>query len=289
MERKTLLAGFLLSALLLGQAPARSQKSPGVEEIPIDRCDTLPVVPVYVDGMEMRFLVDTAATSMLNLKSFSEGKSKEIHVTSWAGTAVTSAREVTLPEMALGNYRLSNLKLPAIDLSPIGKACGGQIDGILGIDLLEKMGATIDLKRWIALLPNEQTTITQLTHAEEFRAFKRSCIEALNRANVQSLEGCFDPDIVLFTPWGEMNGGQEVIEYLRRRFFGLDPPARFHFRDRNLRLLADVAWYTYDYTIQQPDSEIEARGVAFCQKTGGRWRILNMHNSFVQSGDHAVP
>jgi hypothetical protein len=36
-------------------------------------------------------------------------------------------------------------------LSPIGKACGGQIDGILGVDLLDAMGMTIDLKRRIAV------------------------------------------------------------------------------------------------------------------------------------------
>jgi hypothetical protein len=289
MERRTLLAGFLLSALLVGGTPARSQKKADAQEIPIERCDTLPVVPVAVDGMDMRFLVDTAATSMLNLKSFSGGSSKDIRVTSWTGTAATSAREVTLPALALGNYRLTNLKLPAIDLSPIGKACGGRIDGILGIDLLERMGATIDLQRRIALVPNPSPTTAAPTDEEEFHAFMSACIEALNRADVRSLEECLDAELVLFTPWGEMNGRQAVVEYLGRRFFSLDPPPRFDFRGRSLRLLADVAWYTYDYTIQQPDSQIEARGVAFCQKTGGRWRLLNMHNSFVESANRTAP
>src|SRR5712692_12073898 len=105
---------------------------------------------VRIDGTDMRFLLDTAATTMLNLKSFSSGRSKKIEVTSWSGTAATSAREISLPELALGNHRLRDLKLPAIDLSPIGKACGGQIDGILGVDLHEKMGVTIDLKRQVA-------------------------------------------------------------------------------------------------------------------------------------------
>lgn len=98
----------------------------------------------------MRFLLDTAATSVLNLKSFSSGRSKEIQVTSWSGTAATSAREVFLPEVMLGDHRLRDLRLPAIDLSPIGMACGGKIDGILGVDLLDKMGVTIDLKRRVA-------------------------------------------------------------------------------------------------------------------------------------------
>jgi hypothetical protein len=50
-----------------------------------------------------------------------------------------------------GPRTLRGLKLPAIDLSAIGKACGGQIDGILGVDLLDQMGMTIDLKRRVAV------------------------------------------------------------------------------------------------------------------------------------------
>ncbi len=122
------------------------------EEIPIQRCDVLPVVVVQAAGVDMRFLVDTGATSILNLKSFPVGKSKTIKVDSWRGTAATSAREVTLPEIELGKHKLLDVKLPAIDLSPIGKACGGQIDGILGVDLLDQMGVTIDLKRAVAVL-----------------------------------------------------------------------------------------------------------------------------------------
>jgi len=58
----------------------------------------LPVVIVKVANHDMRFLVDTAATTMLNLNSFSSGTSKKVHITSWTGTAATSAREVTLSD-----------------------------------------------------------------------------------------------------------------------------------------------------------------------------------------------
>jgi predicted aspartyl protease len=85
------------------------------------------VVKIRIDGADMRFLLDTGATTMLNLKTFSSGRSKQIQVSSWSGTAATSARGVSLPEFALGTHRLRDLKLPAIDLSPIGKACGSQI------------------------------------------------------------------------------------------------------------------------------------------------------------------
>jgi len=112
-----------LSACFLRAAAAQDALSS--EDIPIERCDLLPVVKLHIDGSVMRFLLDTGATTMLNLKSFSSGRSKQIQVTSWSGTAATSAREVFLPELTLGTHRLRDLKLPAIDLSPIGKACGG--------------------------------------------------------------------------------------------------------------------------------------------------------------------
>ena len=147
MRTRCLLFSFCLLPFCLG---ARAQERQTTSEIPIERCDLLPIVRVRIDGVDMRFLLDTAATSMLNLKSFSSGRSKQIQVTSWSGTAATSAREVFLPEILFGDHRLRDLRLPAIDLSPIGNACGGKIDGILGVDLLDKMGVTIDLKRRVA-------------------------------------------------------------------------------------------------------------------------------------------
>src|SRR5215467_2764369 len=142
---------LLLSSPLFCALQAAQQPQPA-SEIPIERCDVLPVVKVRIDGTDMRFLLDTAATTVLNLKSFSAGRSKEIQISSWTGTVPTSAREVSLPELVFGEHQLRRLKLPAIDLSPIGNACGGKIDGILGVDLLDQMGVTIDLKRRIASL-----------------------------------------------------------------------------------------------------------------------------------------
>src|SRR6516225_6765647 len=52
-----------------------AQEKQAPSEIPIERCDVLPVVKVRVDGAEMRFLLDTAATTVLNLKTFSSGRS----------------------------------------------------------------------------------------------------------------------------------------------------------------------------------------------------------------------
>ncbi len=273
-------ATALFLAVLLVALSASTQEPSPAEQILIERCDRLPVVTVRIDGAEMRFLLDTAATSMLNVKSFPKGRSKEIRVSSWSGETVTSAREVTLPELALGRYRLIQIKLPAIDLSPIGKACGGQIDGILGVDLLEKMGAVIDMKRQVLLFGTRVYGSGRDSLLQQFRANQQACIAAFNRGDAQFFEGCLDPEVVLFTPWGEVRGGQEMLLYLGQRYFNLEPPAQIELRPRNFRVLGDAVWYEYDYSIKLPDAVIEARGMAICRKTGERWRLLNMHNSF---------
>src|SRR5260370_20796271 len=139
---------FLVTCFL---GSVRAQHHDKKDEIPIERCDRLTVVTMKVAGENRRFLLDTAATSILNLKSFTAGESKQIHIYSWSGGAATSAREVFLPQVELGTHKLLDLKLPAIDLSPIGKACGGQIDGVLWVGFLDQMGVTIDLKRRVAV------------------------------------------------------------------------------------------------------------------------------------------
>ena len=84
------------------------------EEIPIERCDVLPVIVAKAAGTDMRFLLDTGATTILNLRSFASGTSKEIRIDSWHGSAATSAREVMLPELQLGSHKLHDLKLPRL-------------------------------------------------------------------------------------------------------------------------------------------------------------------------------
>lgn len=265
-----------------GQQPERALD----EEIPLERCHRLPVAVVRVESKEKRFLVDTAATSMLNLASFASAVSKgskKVQVTSYSGSKALSAREVVLQEFALGSHRLRDVELPAIDLSPIGDACGGRIDGILGVDLLEKMGATIDLKRRVALLERKPGEKEKENGKElaAFNAFHRSCVEALNRGSGEVLEACFDPDIALFTPWGEFHGRGEVMDYLRRRYLHHSPLPQFTFYDRDIHLLGEFAWFGYDYTIRMPEDLLRARGTVTFRKRNGRWQIVLMHNSMV--------
>src|SRR5205807_9201364 len=80
---------FALSFFL----PLLAWASPGAalaQEIPLGHCGNLALIEVKVAEHPRWFLVDTAATAMLNLQSFAEGSSRDIRVTSWSGTLSTN-------------------------------------------------------------------------------------------------------------------------------------------------------------------------------------------------------
>jgi len=267
--------------VLVMAVPAHSaQKSVSSDEIPIERCDRLPIVKVRIGSAEMRFLVDTGATSTLNLKSFNTGRMKEIQITSWSGTAATSAREVSISDFSLGTHHLQNLNLPAIDLSPIGKACGGTVDGILGVDLLDKMAVTLDLKHQIALLGEEPPDPKRIyANMEESM---RSCATAFQEGNAAVLMECFDPEIVFYTPDGEFVGREKVLAYLREHFFRYAPDLCYRMTPHQVQVFGDALWYSYDYSIEMPKQTLSGHGFAMCRRSGKRWLMVNLHNSFAE-------
>jgi len=267
-----------LVACFLGSV--RAQTHDKKDEIPIERCDRLPVVTMKIAGENRRFLLDTAATTILNLKSFPSGESKQIHIYSWNGGSPTSSREVFLPQVDLGTRKLRDLKLAAIDLSAIGKACGGQIDGILGVDLLDQMGMTIDLKRRVAV-PAAATEPGDSADAfVEAEGDMGSCEAAFNQGDAKAVEECFDPEIVFYTPHGEYRGRQEVINYLSQRYFKSASKPHYDAQPHDVRRFGDLLWYSYDFRIDSPEEHITGHGMTMCRKAaGGRWRILNVNNS----------
>jgi hypothetical protein len=253
-----------------------SQTISGSGEIPLEHCDKLPVVKVHVGDRAYQFLVDTAATSMLNLKSFSGGTSKQVHIASWTGTAATSAREVTLTELTLGSHTLKNLKLPAIDLSLIGNACGGAIDGILGVDLLDQMGVTLDMKRQVASLGDPPDPLVAYG---EMESTMEGCRVDFELGKAAEFEQCLDPEIVLYTSAGEFKGRAEVMRYMRETYFKFAPDVHYDMTMHEVQLFGNALWYSYDYALDTPEKQVKGHGMSMCRKSDGRWRILNMHDA----------
>lgn len=256
---------------------ARAQQSPP-SEIPLQHCDRLPIIRVRVEKVEMRFLVDTAATSMLNLKSFSTGRSKQVQISSWNGVKSAAAKEVSLTEIQLGNRRLVDVNLPAVDLSAIAKACGGPIDGIFGVDLLEQLNVTIDLKRSLAHLGVAPTSSADSAIIHEMDEAMRGCSEAFNRADATHLAQCFDSDFVLIRPEGEYHGRDSAIEHFRR-FFAATPPMRLSMTIKDQQAVGSVVWSSYDYAVASSAARVTGHGMMLCRKTEDGWHIMSMQES----------
>lgn len=258
------------------------------QELPLERCDVLPMIEVQTAGLHKWFLVDTAATSILNLQSFDAGQARDIRVTSWSGTLATSAKEVTLPDLTVGKTRLLDVKLPAIDLSAIGKACGHKIDGILGVDLLAKLGASINLK--------EQTihvaTADEVHGAEMVTAMQQEmhrCVDAFNASDEEKFGDCLDPKIVLFSMDTELYGREQVVGYFHMKYFHQEPPAKLEILERAFHPIGEAVWYEYEFTIESARGKLHGRGMAMCKKSGGHWRMATMHHSIAELESAAAP
>ena len=249
------------------------------EDVHMDSCDGLPVVEVSVPGVKtkMRFLVDTAATSILNSKSFSSGDPNKIAVTSWRGTVETRASAVTIAELIVGQHHLKDLRLPAVDISAIGNTCGKRVDGILGVDLLSRLGATVNLKEHTARLgPDAATSEAALLELHQQLSL---CEDAFNRADEQAFGDCLDPDVVTFTPVGDFYGRPANMNYYRKAYFQQTPRAQLFTIPRAHHMIGDAAWVEYDLKIVVGERVTVARGTALCHKSNGAWRIVHLNHS----------
>lgn len=267
------------AAALAVSSPFFAIRTPA-QQIPLDRCDALPLVEVLIGGEHNWFLVDTAATSILNVQSFANGSRRDISVTSWSGTLATSAKEVTLPDLIIGQTTIMKPKLPAIDLSAIGKACGRKIDGILGIDLLQKLGASVDLQQQTLHV----ATLEELHAAELAKAMQKEmhrCMAAFNESDEQTFSDCLDAKIVLFSGERELYGREQVAGYFRDQYFHQKPAARLEISESAFHPIGEAVWYEYDFTIESARGRLHGRGMAMCRKSDGRWRMASMHHSIL--------
>jgi len=288
--RACVIAGLSLFPATLS-APAQTPAAG--TEIPLQRCDRLPIVILRADNIDKRFLVDTAATSLLNERSFPRGHNRTVRIQSWNETTALNAQEVSIGELSLGNHILHGVRLPAIDLSAIAKACGGAVDGVLGVDLLEQLGLTIDLKRSVASLGVTPTSPSEAVLIADMDNAMHSCSEAFNNKDADKLSSCFDPDFVLSSPSGELRGRDEATTHFKQKYFGTNPYVHLSLTISDQRAVGDVVWSLYDYTIESPSVRTAGRGMMLCRRSDNRWHILSMHESPIETdlkaGDRKNP
>jgi hypothetical protein len=247
------------------------------EELPLESCDLLLLVQVHVSGTKFLFLVDTAAVSLLNLASFAHGQPSRAAVKSWNGSVETNSREVIVDDLAIGRYHFRRRQFTAVDLSAIGRACGRRIDGILGVDLLSRIAATVDVKKHTIHLPDSDSDVTRIAELEQQLT---ACQEAFNRADEAAFADCLDPQVVLFAMGEDYHGREAAMDYCRSRYFHQDPPARLTFTPRAHHAIGEeMIWLEYDVRVNVNQQVIVARGTALYRRENGRWRAVNMNHS----------
>lgn len=265
-----MLRAFAVVLLVLGSLAVRAQ------EVPLDNCRQLPIVKATVAGHGFQFLLDTgAAATLLNLKSFSSLDSTEITMESWNGTVGARAHEVVLHDFTIGERTLVNLKLLAIDLTPLERSCQKRVDGVLGADLIQKLGLTIDLKNHVAVLDGSaRTAESKITELEKHQVV---CLEAFNHSDEKKFEECLDPDIVLLTSHGDFHGRKAVMKHFRESYFGQNPPVLVSLTPVTSRAIGNVIWMEYEMSVTTGAQVMKTRGTALYQKSGERWMMSNMN------------
>jgi ketosteroid isomerase-like protein len=251
-------------------------KTAQAQEIPLDNCRQLPIVKATVGKHQVQFLVDTgAAITLLNLRSFSSQDSAEITMESWSGTTGARARKIVLPEFAIGEHQLTNLNLLAVDLTPLERSCQRRLDGVLGADMIARLGMTIDLKNHVGILDGEARSPEARFH--ELQRQQSSCEQAFNHSDEKTFAECLAPDIVLLTSKGDYHGRDSVMKHFKESYFGQDPPVVISMAPRSQHAIGNVIWTEYEMSVNYRGQVIKHRGTAIYQKTGQRWVMSNMN------------
>ncbi|HEV3039732.1 MAG TPA: nuclear transport factor 2 family protein [Candidatus Angelobacter sp.] len=218
-----------------------------------------------------------AAATMLNWKSFSSADATEITMESWTGSSSTPGRQVTLRDLTIGDQTLANLKLLAIDLTPLERSCQKRVDGVLGADLIEKFGLTIDLKNHVVTLRGNQKAAESDLH--QLQQHLALCEEAFNRSDEKTFEQCLDPDILFLTSHGDFRGRKAVMKHLKETYFGQNPPVSISITPLAHQAIGSVIWIEYDMSINFRGQLMRSKGTALYQKSGEKWLMSNMNNS----------
>lgn len=246
------------------------------QEVRLDNCRELPIVKATVGKRQFQFLLDTGASlTLLNKKSFSSLETTEIRMESWTGSAGAPAGVVILSDFSIGDHSLFNLKLLAVDLTTVERSCQKRVDGVLGADLITRLGLTIDLKNHVASLDPGASPEQRFSQLDRHVA---DCEGAFNRSDEKAFEQCLDPDVVLLTSQGDYHGRHEVMKHFKT-YFGQDPPVLVTLVPRGRHAIGSVIWIEYDMLVTVGDQVMKHRCTALYQKAGERWLMSNMNYS----------
>lgn len=267
MPSGRLLLPFALSAAALAQHPAYTA-------VPLQDCDRLLLAPVRIDGHQYSFLVDTGATTILNAASF-RGTDRAVVINSYRGEAAMKGAQVRVRELEFGGTQLHDLNFKAIDLSAIGDACGGKVDGLLGVDLLAKLDASIDVKKRTA-------KVAVKADSAEYRALvtrMQHCNNLFNEGDTNHFREQFADNIVWIMPNGELRGREAVIRHLQEDYVRRGAKMFAAMKPEDLHIEGDTYWANYDCEVVLPDRTLRYRGTMVSKLHGEHWQVETAHFS----------
>jgi len=155
------------------------------------------------------------------------------------------------------------------------------VDGVLGADLIARLGLTIDLKNHVGILEGQARSPE--ARLSELMQQQAACERAFNRSDEKAFAECLDPDIVLLTSKGDYRGRKSVMKYFKESYFGQDPPVQVSLTPRARRAIGPVIWMEYDMSVTFRGQIMKTRGTALYQKTGDRWLMSNMNYSVAEA------
>jgi len=269
MDRRHLLLPFALSTAAFAQQPSYTA-------VPLKSCDRLLLAPVEVDGRRYDFLVDTGATTILNAQTF-RGRARDVVINSYRGESAMKGASVRVREFRLGHATANDVDLKAIDLSAIGEACGGRVDGLLGVDMLARLDASIDVKKKLAKIG--------LSHDAEFNALMArmtQCNDLFNQGETAHFRDQFASDIVWVAPNFELRGREAVIKHLQDDFVRKGAKMVSVTRPEDFHLEGDTYWVNYTCDVVLPERTLHYRATMVSRLHGDQWQLQTAHYSPVQ-------
>ena len=133
--------------------------------------DPLPMLSVKIGKQEVTFLIDTGAPDLVLDRDFAAEiglKSAEAGQGTFAGGQHAAVAKSTLPEIALGALRVTNVPVTLLPTRGFALKPGVRIDGVIGTGFLRHFLATIDYVHGALVLKPR----------DESAAFEKSAVHA---------------------------------------------------------------------------------------------------------------
>lgn len=172
---------FTLGLFAVMALPHISRCAAKTTAVQITVREDIVLVPLHIPPAKrlFTFVLDTGAEiTMLDRESvrslnLAPGEGVDVQTVS----SETPAETTVLPVLQVGRQRISGMRVAVLDLMPMTNSLGIKVDGVLGIDAIQRFSMTINYsKRELLLEPSEQARRSQPRDGIPVHFDKGGCI-----------------------------------------------------------------------------------------------------------------